>query len=68
MFYLQNLILMKDRLQLLEKNDGVLKVLIRKCLNNKEVFECVINHITMPDQNETLKFVKVELIMKNLEK
>lgn len=49
--------LMKDRLQLLEKNDGVLKVLIRECLNNKEVLESVINHITMPAQNEALKFV-----------
>lgn len=48
MFYLQNLILMKDRLQLVEKNERVLKVLIRKCLNNKEVFESVINHMTMP--------------------
>lgn len=48
---------MKDRLQLLEKNDGVLKVLIRECLNNKEVLESVINHITMPAQNEALKFV-----------
>ncbi|WP_077298473.1 TetR/AcrR family transcriptional regulator [Virgibacillus pantothenticus] len=49
--------LMKDRLDLLEKNDGVLKVLIRECLNNEEVRQSVIHNITKPAQNEAFKFV-----------
>ncbi|WP_220349872.1 hypothetical protein [Virgibacillus dokdonensis] len=31
--------------------------MIRECLNNEEVRQSVINHITKPAQNEAFKFV-----------
>jgi AcrR family transcriptional regulator len=48
----------RDRLDLIEKNEKVVKVLLREALNREEILESIVNNITIPAKRETLKFVK----------
>ncbi|MFC4322588.1 TetR/AcrR family transcriptional regulator [Litchfieldia salsa] len=48
----------KDRLDLIEKNNKVVQVLLREALNREEILESIVNNITIPAKKEALEFVQ----------
>ncbi|WP_088104028.1 TetR/AcrR family transcriptional regulator [Halalkalibacter urbisdiaboli] len=49
--------LTKDRLDLLEKNEKVLRILLRESLSHEEILQSIIKYITLPAKQEATEFV-----------
>ncbi|WP_273128421.1 TetR/AcrR family transcriptional regulator [Bacillus weihaiensis] len=47
----------KDRVELLNTNEKIIRVLFRECLSHEEILHSITEHITKPAKNEAIEFV-----------
>ncbi|WP_141434223.1 TetR/AcrR family transcriptional regulator [Bacillus sp. 03113] len=48
----------KDRLDLIEKNQKAIQILLREALNHEEILNSIIKNITVPAKKDAFEFVK----------